>query len=187
MYGAFGIWRKDPVVSLLRAIIVAPLLLCFYIVPLRIATPRWRIPSVTAFMAFAGKRQFSPLRHTRRPQLGRLAYNHLLDLDKPVVTNLHMGPRILSALFQAALGRHWGTYIFNFAQIDPAVQFSLARTIYIAVFPHHHRHHVLSIYPGRSSLDELSGLKYILYGPYLEVAELWFVVHIPVYLSRLRC
>lgn len=58
-----------------------------------------------------------------------------LDLDNPAVTDLPMGPRILSALFQAASARHTGTSTLNLAAVNPAVQFSLLTMMYIAVFP----------------------------------------------------
>ncbi|KAM0335146.1 hypothetical protein ACHAQA_000187 [Verticillium albo-atrum] len=59
----------------------------------------------------------------------------VLDLDNPAVNDLPPGPRILSALFQAASARHTGTSTINLAAISPAVQFSLLAMMYIAVFP----------------------------------------------------
>lgn len=59
----------------------------------------------------------------------------VLDLDNPAVNDLPMGPRILSALFQAASSRHTGTSTLNLAEINPAVQFSLLVMMYIAILP----------------------------------------------------
>lgn len=59
----------------------------------------------------------------------------VLDLDNPAVNDLPMGPRILSALFQAASSRHTGTATLNLAEINPAVQFSLLVMMYIAILP----------------------------------------------------
>jgi Trk-type K+ transport system membrane component len=49
----------------------------------------------------------------------------ILDLNNPAVNNLAPGPRVLSAIFQAASARHTGTATFNLADVNPAVQFSL--------------------------------------------------------------
>jgi Trk-type K+ transport system membrane component len=59
----------------------------------------------------------------------------VLDLDNPAVNDLPGGPRVLSALFQAASSRHTGTATLNLAQVNPAVQFSLLVMMYIAIFP----------------------------------------------------
>ena len=59
----------------------------------------------------------------------------ILDLDNPAVTDLPGGPRVLSALFQAASSRHTGTATLNLANVNPAVQFSLLVMMYIAIFP----------------------------------------------------
>lgn len=58
-----------------------------------------------------------------------------LDLDNAAVTDLPMGSRILSALFQAVSARHTGTSTLNLAEVNPAVQFSLLTMMYIAIFP----------------------------------------------------
>jgi len=59
----------------------------------------------------------------------------VLDLKNPAVSDLPMGPRILSALFQAASSRHCGTSTLSLASVNPAVQFSLLVMMYIAIFP----------------------------------------------------
>ncbi|GAB1313193.1 Potassium transport protein [Madurella fahalii] len=59
----------------------------------------------------------------------------VLDLDNPAVNDLPMGPRILSALFQAASSRHTGTSTLNLAAVSPGVQFSLLVMMYISVYP----------------------------------------------------
>ncbi|KAI1178792.1 cation transport protein-domain-containing protein [Nemania sp. FL0916] len=59
----------------------------------------------------------------------------VLDLHNPAVTDLPPGPRILSALFQAASSRHTGVSVMNLADINPAVQFSLVIMMYIAALP----------------------------------------------------
>lgn len=59
----------------------------------------------------------------------------VLDLDNPAINDLPMGPRVLSALFQAASSRHTGTSTLNLALINPAVQFSLLVMMYIAILP----------------------------------------------------
>lgn len=59
----------------------------------------------------------------------------VLDLNNQAINDLSMGPRILSALFQAASSRHTGTSTMNLAQINPAVQFSLVVMMYIAILP----------------------------------------------------
>ncbi|KAL8399860.1 hypothetical protein RB594_000325 [Gaeumannomyces avenae] len=93
----------------------------------------------------------------------------VLDLNNPAVTDLPIGPRILSALFQAASARHTGTSTFNLALVNPAVQFSLICMMYIAVFPiaisirasNTDENHALGIYSGESNLNELSGVDYV--------------------------
>ncbi|RMD42220.1 hypothetical protein DV735_g2867, partial [Chaetothyriales sp. CBS 134920] len=60
----------------------------------------------------------------------------LLDLHNPAVNDLPLGgPRILASLFQAACSRHTGAAVFDLAKLNPAVQFSILVSIYIAVFP----------------------------------------------------
>lgn len=59
----------------------------------------------------------------------------VLDLHNPAVIDLPVGPRILSALFQAASARHTGTSTLALADVNPAVQLSLLVMMYIAVFP----------------------------------------------------
>ncbi|EJT74688.1 hypothetical protein GGTG_08526 [Gaeumannomyces tritici R3-111a-1] len=93
----------------------------------------------------------------------------VLDLKNPAVTDLPIGPRILSALFQAASARHTGTATFNLSLVNPAVQFSLICMMYIAVFPiaisirasNTDENHALGIYSGESNLNELSGVDYV--------------------------
>lgn len=59
----------------------------------------------------------------------------VLDLHNPAVIDLPIGPRILSAMFQAASARHCGTSTLSLASVNPAVQFSLLVMMYIAIFP----------------------------------------------------
>lgn len=59
----------------------------------------------------------------------------VLDLHNPAVTSLSPGSRAVTALFQAASSRHTGIAVFNLANVNPAVQFSLLVTMYIAAFP----------------------------------------------------
>lgn len=59
----------------------------------------------------------------------------VLDLNSEEVTALPPAARTLAALFQAASSRHTGTSVFNLANVNPAVQFSLLIMMYIAVFP----------------------------------------------------
>lgn len=59
----------------------------------------------------------------------------VLDLHNPAVNDLPMGPRILSALFQAASSRHCGTSTLSLAAVNPGVQVSLLVMMYIAIFP----------------------------------------------------
>ena len=59
----------------------------------------------------------------------------ILDMHNPAVNDLPLGPRFLSAIFQAASARHTGTSTLALADVNPAVQFSLLVMMYIAVFP----------------------------------------------------
>ncbi|SPO03187.1 related to potassium transporter TRK-1 [Cephalotrichum gorgonifer] len=59
----------------------------------------------------------------------------ILDLKNPAVNDLPLGPRILAAIYQSASSRHTGTSVFNLAEVNPGVQFSLVIMMYIAILP----------------------------------------------------
>ncbi|KAG7084924.1 low-affinity potassium transport protein [Colletotrichum scovillei] len=94
----------------------------------------------------------------------------VLDLDNAAVNDLPMGPRILSALFQAASARHTGTATLNLSLVNPAVQFSLLSMMYIAIYPiaisirasNTYEEKALGIYSDDSQLDESNGASYIM-------------------------
>jgi Trk-type K+ transport system membrane component len=93
-----------------------------------------------------------------------------LDLDNAAVNDLAMGPRILSALFQAASARHTGTSTLNLAAVNPAVQFSLLTMMYIAVFPiaisirasNTAEERTLGIWSSEGTLNEHSSMSYVM-------------------------
>lgn len=93
----------------------------------------------------------------------------VLDLDNPAVNDLPMGPRILSALFQAASSRHCGTSTLSLASVNPAVQFSLLVMMYIAIFPiaisvrasNTYEEKSLGLYEAEQSPDESDPKTYI--------------------------
>ena len=108
----------------------------------------------------------------------------VLDLDNPAVTDLPMGPRILSALFQAASSRHTGTSTLNLALVNPAVQFSLLVMMYIAIFPiaisirasNTYEERALGVYEEESAPDETSGRSYILMHVRNQLSfDLWYI------------
>ncbi|KAK7973599.1 hypothetical protein PG989_015447 [Apiospora arundinis] len=92
-----------------------------------------------------------------------------LDLDNPAVNDLAMGPRIVSAVFQAASSRHTGASTLNLASINPAVQFSLLVMMYIAILPiaisirssNAYEERALGVYESQRSLDETNASKYV--------------------------
>lgn len=92
-----------------------------------------------------------------------------LDLHNPAVNDLPLGPRILSALFQAASARHTGTSTLNLAAVNPAVQFSLLTMMYIAIFPiaisirasNTDEERTLGIWSSEGALDEKSSTSYV--------------------------
>ncbi|KAF4818592.1 Low-affinity potassium transport protein [Colletotrichum tropicale] len=94
----------------------------------------------------------------------------VLDLDNPAVNDLAMGPRILSALFQAASSRHTGTSTLNLSLVNPAVQFSLLCMMYIAIFPiaisirasNTYEERALGVYGADGNLDEKHGASYVM-------------------------
>lgn len=93
----------------------------------------------------------------------------LLDLHNPAVNYLPIGPRILSAIFQAASARHTGAASFNLADVNPAVQFSLVVMMYISVLPiaisirssNTYEERALGIYGHEEGVDESTGTSYI--------------------------
>ncbi|GKT51814.1 low-affinity potassium transport protein [Colletotrichum spaethianum] len=109
----------------------------------------------------------------------------VLDLDNPAVTDLPMGPRILSALFQAASARHTGTSTLNLAEVNPAVQFSLLTMMYIAVFPiaisvrasNTYEERALGIWaPDATGLDENNGVSYVMDHMRNQLSfDLWYI------------
>ncbi|KAF4158013.1 hypothetical protein CNMCM6069_004668 [Aspergillus lentulus] len=95
----------------------------------------------------------------------------VLDLHNPTVTVLPPGPRVLAAIFQAASARHTGTAVFNLANVNPAVQFSLLVMMYIAIYPiaisvrasNTYEERALGIYPDdAATIDESDGRSYVL-------------------------
>ncbi|KAG7136325.1 Low-affinity potassium transport protein like [Verticillium longisporum] len=109
----------------------------------------------------------------------------VLDLDSPAVTDLPLGPRILSALFQAASARHTGTSTLNLAEVHPAVQFSLLTMMYIAVFPIAISIRASNTYEERSMgiwasndtrVDETDGVSYVLDHVRNQLSfDLWYI------------
>lgn len=108
----------------------------------------------------------------------------VLDLDNPAVNDLPMGPRILSALFQAASSRHTGTATLNLAQVSPAVQFSLVVMMYIAILPiaisirasNTYEEKALGIYGHEQSVDESKGSSYVLTHIQNQLSfDLWYI------------
>ncbi|KAF7118010.1 hypothetical protein CNMCM5793_007379 [Aspergillus hiratsukae] len=95
----------------------------------------------------------------------------VLDLHNPAVNNLPPGPRLLAAIFQAASARHTGTAVFNLANVNPAVQFSLLVMMYIAIYPiaisvrasNTYEERALGMYPDDdATIDESNGRSYVL-------------------------
>ncbi|KAF4168052.1 hypothetical protein CNMCM6936_003647 [Aspergillus lentulus] len=95
----------------------------------------------------------------------------VLDLHNPTVTVLPPGPRVLAAIFQAASARHTGTAVFNLANVNPAVQFSLLVMMYIAIYPiaisvrasNTYEERALGIYPDdAATIDESDDRSYVL-------------------------
>lgn len=107
-----------------------------------------------------------------------------LDLHNEAVTDLPMGPRILSALFQAASARHTGTSTLNLAAVNPAVQFSLLTMMYIAVFPiaisirasNTDEERTLGIWSSEGALNEQSGMSYMMAHVRNQLTfDLWYI------------
>ncbi|KAK1623569.1 cation transport protein-domain-containing protein [Colletotrichum phormii] len=108
----------------------------------------------------------------------------VLDLDNAAVNDLPMGPRILSALFQAASARHTGTATLNLSLVNPAVQFSLLSMMYIAIYPiaisirasNTYEEKALGIYGDDSQLDESNGTSYIMSHVRNQLSfDLWYI------------
>ncbi|KAF5508931.1 Low-affinity potassium transport protein [Colletotrichum fructicola] len=108
----------------------------------------------------------------------------VLDLDNPAVNDLAMGPRILSALFQAASSRHTGTSTLNLSLVNPAVQFSLLCMMYIAIFPiaisirasNTYEERALGVYEANSHLDENNGASYVMTHVRNQLSfDLWYI------------
>ncbi|KFY25124.1 hypothetical protein V491_01889 [Pseudogymnoascus sp. VKM F-3775] len=108
----------------------------------------------------------------------------VLDLKNAAVNDLPMGPRILSAIFQAASARHTGTATFNLAEVNPAVQFSLVVMMYIAIFPiaisirasNTYEEKSLGIYRGDESPNESKGSSYIMTHIRNQLSfDLWYI------------
>lgn len=107
-----------------------------------------------------------------------------LDLHNPAVDNLPGGPRVLAAIFQAASTRHTGTAIFNLADVNPAVQFSLVVMMYIAVFPiaisvrasNVYEEKTLGVYASEAAADEKDGRSYIITHIQNQLSfDLWYI------------
>lgn len=108
----------------------------------------------------------------------------VLDLDNPAVNDLAMGPRILSALFQAASSRHTGAATLNLALVNPAVQFSLLIMMYIAIFPiaisirasNTYEERSLGVYEEEREPDESDGKSYVLMHIRNQLSfDLWYI------------
>lgn len=108
----------------------------------------------------------------------------VLDLHNPAVNSLPLGPRILSAIFQAASARHTGTASFNLADVNPGVQFSLVIMMYISVLPiaisirssNAYEERALGIYAHEKGLDETSGSLYVMTHIQNQLSfDLWYI------------
>lgn len=108
----------------------------------------------------------------------------VLDLDNPAVNDLPMGPRILSAIFQAASSRHTGTSTLNLADVNPAVQFSLLVMMYIAILPiaisirasNTYEETALGRYEEDHDLDESQGRSYVVSHVRNQLSfDLWYI------------
>ncbi|KAM0328678.1 hypothetical protein ACHAQA_005090 [Verticillium albo-atrum] len=108
----------------------------------------------------------------------------VLDLDNPAVNDLPMGPRILSALFQAASARHTGTATLNLVDVNPAVQFSLLTMMYIAVFPiaisvrasNTYEERTVGIWASEGNLNEENGVSYVMVHIRNQLTfDLWYI------------
>lgn len=108
----------------------------------------------------------------------------VLDLKNPAVNNLPAGPRLLAAIFQAASARHTGTAIFNLADVNPAVQFSLVIMMYIAIFPiaisvrasNVYEERTLGVYGSEATADEKDGRSYIITHIQNQLSfDLWYI------------
>lgn len=108
----------------------------------------------------------------------------VLDFDKPEVSDLPMGPRILASLFQAASSRHTGTSVFNLADVNPAVQFSLVVMMYIAIFPiamtvrasNTYEEQSLGIYTKDHDLNEQNSRSYVMAHVRNQLSfDLWYI------------
>ncbi|KAJ5624106.1 hypothetical protein N7510_000415 [Penicillium lagena] len=94
----------------------------------------------------------------------------VLDLHISAVSHLPLGQRIIAALFQAASSRHTGTSIFNLADVNPAVQFSLLVMMYISIFPialsvrasNVYEEEALGVYSLANEIDESDSRSYLL-------------------------
>ncbi|KAJ5198239.1 uncharacterized protein N7498_007356 [Penicillium cinerascens] len=108
----------------------------------------------------------------------------VLDLKNPAVNNLPGGPRLLAAIFQAASARHTGTAVFNLADVNPAVQFSLVVMMYIAIFPiaisvrasNVYEERTLGVYSSEATADEKDGRSYIITHIQNQLSfDLWYI------------
>ncbi|KFY91397.1 hypothetical protein V498_05481 [Pseudogymnoascus sp. VKM F-4517 (FW-2822)] len=108
----------------------------------------------------------------------------VLDLNNAAVNDLPMGPRILSAIFQAASSRHTGAATLNLAKVNPAVQFSLVVMMYIAIFPiaisirasNTYEEKALGIYGVEESPNETKGSSYIMAHIRNQLSfDLWYI------------
>lgn len=108
----------------------------------------------------------------------------VLDFNNPAVNDLPMGPRVLSALFQAASSRHTGTSTLNLSLVNPGVQFSLLCMMYIAVFPiaisirasNTYEERALGIYQHDRNLDEFNGTSYVISHIRNQLSfDLWYI------------
>jgi potassium uptake Trk family protein len=108
----------------------------------------------------------------------------VLDLSNPAVDDLPIGPRIISALFQAASSRHTGTATLNLYNVNPAVQFSLVVMMYVSILPiaisirasNTYEERTLGIYDREADLDESDGRSYIMTHVRNQLSfDLWYI------------
>ncbi|KAJ5628729.1 hypothetical protein N7490_010957 [Penicillium lividum] len=108
----------------------------------------------------------------------------VLDLHNPSVNSLAGGPRVLAAIFQAANSRHTGMAIFDLADVNPAVQFSLVVMMYISAFPiaisvrasNVYEEKALGIYADDLDTNEDNGRTYIIHHIQNQLSfDLWYI------------
>lgn len=110
----------------------------------------------------------------------------VLDLHIPEVSKLSGGVRFVAAWFQVTSSRHTGTTIFDLAELNPAVQFTLLVMMYISVYPialsvrssNTYEEQALGLFPQDLEMDEKThtGSSYLLTHAKNQLAfDLWYV------------